>query len=144
MLPGSFPKDGDKGIDPRNLRRSISNEEDPPDDGGDIAWDVGGDEGEDEDELCTDDEFIALNGGIENGKGGVAEGSSKFRFESIDDFIAAKAGNADGCGKRPPKGKGGKPPAAPAAAMRPKIPLAATAAAPSSCLFFNIPSVKPG
>ena len=39
---------------------------------------------------------MALKGGIEKGKGGVAEGSSKFRFESIDDFIAANAGNAEG------------------------------------------------
>ena len=85
-----------------------------------------------------------LKGGIEKGNGGVADGSSKFRFESIEDFIAAKAGNADGWGKRPPKGKGGNPPAAPAAAMRPNIPLAATAAALSFCLFFNISRVKPG
>ena len=57
---------------------------------------MGGDEGEDGEELCAEDEFMALKGGIENGNGGVAEGSNKFRFESIDDFIAAKAGNAEG------------------------------------------------
>ena len=45
-----------------------------------------------------DEEFIALNGGIENGNGGVADGGINrlFLFESIEDFIAAKAGNAEG------------------------------------------------
>ena len=71
---------------------------------------------------------MVLKGGIEKGNGGVADGSSKFRFESIEDFIAAKAGNADGWGKRPPKGKGGNPPAAPAAAM----PSAAAATMPAA------------
>ena len=87
---------GESGIDPRNLIRSISSDEEPVDDGGDICCDVGGEEGEEGVELCTAAEVIALKGGIGKGKGGVADGTNIFRFASIDDFIAARAGNADG------------------------------------------------
>ena len=129
-------------------------DEEPVDDaaeGGDICWDeVGGEDGEDgdEEEWWDDDaEFILAKGDIAKGNGGAEGGINKFLLESIEDFIAAKAGNADGWGNSPPKGNGGNP-AAPAAPIRPKIPLAAIAAAllelQSFCLFFNMSSVRPG
>ena len=82
---------------PRNRRRSISKvDDDPVEEGGDNCWEFGGEEGEDDEELCVDGEFMALNGGIENGNGGAAGGINKFLFESIEDFMAASAGNAEG------------------------------------------------